>query len=350
MLYGIRDCNREPEHFWGKNQFNNVFPMSLACWMRAEGIPYIEVASADGQVVHKEEQIDRLFGLDAGISPYFAFESSYTGFADLCLEGIQRVDVVVGDASDPAQQSRALEIKLVVVPDSTTVRSDPKSWAPEIVFRPSTSTNAAAGLFLNLQRAGLVGRARDIMDPVCASVHDWGNPHEMNARAESILESFLDLIRLTEGEQVPLVMCTVWRTKGKSPVLCDDAFDIFCWTDAMFLRMIVDRALQDKSSVVSRTKRAALRAVKIVYELIVSYRFNLNVILSSMSFNAQDDKDFAISGSQTIRYMKHDRLFRPILKKDVLSKVILNGGIERLSPERRLDATLYFAYKYGTQD
>ncbi|MFG0292948.1 MAG: HindVP family restriction endonuclease [Phycisphaerales bacterium JB050] len=346
-LFGIDSSNRTPDQLWGKNRFNNAFPVSLACWLRHKGLSFTELAVDGGKLSRRERSIDILLGLSPNEKPHFWFETPFAGHEDLCLAGIERVDVVVAPVRNRSEHRRALEIKLIVVPDKATAGKPEELWAPEIVFRPSTSTNAAAALYLKLKKLNLLKKARDILDPVCSKVHGWGNPVEMSTYAPDIICAFQKLICMTESDQSPLVMCTIWRTEGQSPVLSDSAFDIICWTDCMLLSMICERSGSGKIGSVSRTTRSALRAVRIVYELILSGRFNLNVIISEMSFNHQDDKDLAINGNQTIRYMKCDRLRSPIIKQDVLKQLILGGGIEHLSPERRLDATLYFAYKYA---
>jgi hypothetical protein len=40
--------------------------------------------------------------------------------------------------------------------------------------------------------------------------------------------------------------------------------------------------------------------------------------------------------------MKSERRHTPVMKKDILSEIILNGGENRLRPERRFGQTVYF--------
>lgn len=61
-----------------------------------------------------------------------------------------------------------------------------------------------------------------------------------------------------------------------------------------------------------------------------------------MGMGTQTDKALALSGTTTHQYMHHERLTNPLLKKDVLKEIILNGGERLLSPERRFYATIYF--------
>lgn len=61
-----------------------------------------------------------------------------------------------------------------------------------------------------------------------------------------------------------------------------------------------------------------------------------------MAFGNQTDKEFAIGGSKWRQYVTSDRIVRPILPKNVVNEIIEPGYIQRLSPERRFDQTLYF--------
>ena len=61
-----------------------------------------------------------------------------------------------------------------------------------------------------------------------------------------------------------------------------------------------------------------------------------------MAFNAQTDKEFAVNGQVTRRYMKSPRKTNPAVERSALTNIILNGGEKMLSPERRFDQTVYF--------
>jgi len=62
-----------------------------------------------------------------------------------------------------------------------------------------------------------------------------------------------------------------------------------------------------------------------------------------MSLGNQTDKEFAISGNKTHKYMACDRLTKPIIHKNQIKNIILGGGQKWLSPERRFDAIIYFS-------
>lgn len=50
----------------------------------------------------------------------------------------------------------------------------------------------------------------------------------------------------------------------------------------------------------------------------------------------------SIPGNKWRNYVETQRIFRPILPKDAVHEIIEEGFIEKLSPERRFDQTLYF--------
>lgn len=67
-------------------------------------------------------------------------------------------------------------------------------------------------------------------------------------------------------------------------------------------------------------------------------RFNHKKIIDNLSYNTKNDKAFASSGNITNKYMICDRLIKPIIEKDEIKNIILGGGQNLLSPERRFDA------------
>lgn len=348
-LYGIKHSNRNPGELWGKNIFNNAFPMSLASWMRDKRIDLPTVITRNGVHSCECQSPDFLLGLPTGIDPYFQFESSYSAHSNICSDKSERVDVVICDNSDHKHEFRYLEIKLIVVPDKTTSKDSPELWAPEIVFRPSTSTNCALSVFRHLKKLESTDIALKELEPVCSKIHSWGNPTEMKSVSADLLPALRRIVTLTESLQEPAIACAVWRTEGVSPILAENAFDIIAWSNTAFMLMMCDKAESGNKSGISRPLRSALRSCRILYDLLTTKTVYLERIISDMSFETQTDKDFAISGRQSIKYMKHQRLLKPAIRRETLESLIQGPGIERLSPERRLDATLYFAYKYAAQ-
>jgi HindVP restriction endonuclease len=66
-------------------------------------------------------------------------------------------------------------------------------------------------------------------------------------------------------------------------------------------------------------------------------------IYDGMTFDNQNDKEFAISGGRSRELMACARLIKPIVARDEIKNIVLGGGQKFLSPERRFDAILYFS-------
>ena len=131
----------------------------------------------------------------------------------------------------PGRFLRAHEIKLTVVPDQTTYKHEEKFWGPELVIRPVTAIYCALGIADSCKKANVLGQVREIFEPLCHSIKDWGNEHEINAEIENILIA-LDRFQSEMWKlQKPMLMQPIWKTEGKSPILMSSAFDIFIWSD-----------------------------------------------------------------------------------------------------------------------
>ncbi len=70
-------------------------------------------------------------------------------------------------------------------------------------------------------------------------------------------------------------------------------------------------------------------------------KFNHKAIIDTLSFNTKNDKAFASAGNITNKYMACDRLKNPIITKSDIKNIILGGGQNLLSPERRFDAIIF---------
>ena len=66
--------------------------------------------------------------------------------------------------------------------------------------------------------------------------------------------------------------------------------------------------------------------------------FNHQLIIDSYTYNTKNDKAFAINGLNTYAYMASSELREPRIKKEEIKNIILGGGQNYLSPERRFDA------------
>lgn len=353
QLFGIQNSNRSGIDLWGKNQFNSTFPLSLACYMREKNIPVIYLTLDENlNVIPIELSVNDLFGTTLPTSDlYYSFETQFDPYKTITYDSIERVDLVVSEKNIdskkrtiPGEQFRALEVKLTVVPDNSTHALDEELWAPEIVIRPATTMYCALGTAISCK--DYKKEIRDIFEPICNNIKSWGNETEASLLLPNLLKALDNFQGKFYKYQIPTIMQPIWKTQGKTPFLHDNAFDIFVWSDFALARLFIDLAKKSKENNISRHARSALRLGRFLFEYSRSGKVHLHNIYSEMTYSYQSDKEFSVSGRVTHRYMKHSRLRNPILSKDIIKKIILNGGERNLSPERRFDQSIYFSSGY----
>lgn len=153
------------------------------------------------------------------------------------------------------------------------------------------------------------------------------------------------------GEQKPYILQTIWKTKGKTPHLADDAFDLFVWSDFAIVLATVLQAETERGQKVKRSYRSVIRFAKVMYELARQREtIQIKQIYRGLTFSAQTDKELAMGGRVTRNFLTSPRRTRLLFPPSVLKKIILGGGHEKLSPERRFDQTVYFAAKHYFDD
>lgn len=340
-LYGINHSNRTNNDLWGKNQFNSSFPISLACYMRDTGCKAVYLhLNKNLEVEVSELSFDDIFQTKIKNDElYFAFESKYEPYQRFSRNDIGNIDLVIKDTND--NFLLPLEIKLTVLPDSGTSTKSESEWGSELVIRPATTKYCALGIAESCQDD--FKTIRELFEPIGAGIQDWGNTVEILANFTDMLDIIDDFQKDFYCCQKPLLMQPLWKTQGQNPLLAENAFDIFIWSDFALSRLFLDNARNKQDGkLVNRQMRSAARFFRSMYHVSTSGKIPLDRIYTEMSFGRQTDKEFAVNGSITNKYMRSKRLLKPVMSKDVISKVILNGGEKLLKPERRFDQTLYF--------
>jgi len=345
-LYGIEHSNRSPDNHWGKNCFNSSYPAATASYMLEHNIPaiYIKLEERDGHlaVVASEIPIREVFncGDSRANQLYFAFESVFEPYQAYSFDAIDGIDLVIKDLS--GKFLSPLEVKLTVLPDSTTYMKSEDKWGSEIVVRSATTSYCALGMYDAVKDEARA--VREIFEDACSSIESWENNFEMTHRTASLCTSIDAFQKQYYSRQRPLVMQTLWKTQGKSPMLAENAFDIVIWSDYAFSRLFIDSSYEP-SATMSRPMRASARLARCLWELSKSGKIRVVDIYRQMAFGNQTDKEFSIPGNKWKNYVSSPRTECPILPKDVVTSIIQDGYIEKLSPERRFDQTLYFTVR-----
>ncbi len=340
-LYGITNSNRKTKDLWGKNQFNSTFPVALACYMRDKGIkPIYLMLNENLQVEAAEITFDEVFNSTLENEElYFDFESKFDPYQAYSFDDIGGIDLVVKD--NKGGFLRPLEIKLTVLPDSSTAKQSEDNWGSEIVLRPPTTKYCALGIADSCR--GEFNKIRDIFEPICHDMQNWGNKYEILDKLPKILSGIDTFQENYLRFQKPLLLQPIWKTQGKSPWLADNAFDIFIWSDFALSRLFLDASTQNLANKkITRQMRSSARLARFLYHISTTGKAPLTSIYTEMAFGLQTDKEFAVNGSVTRNYMDSPRKKTPIIERSALSEIILNGGEKQLSPERRFDQTIYF--------
>jgi hypothetical protein len=338
-LYGIEHSNRAKKDFWGKNQFNSSFPVALACYMRDKDIKAVYISlSPNFKILNSEISFDEVFRTKLPNKDLnFCFESKFEPYVDFSREDIGGIDLVIKDMQD--NFITPLEIKLTVIPDHSTASDIEENWGSELVIRPATTKYAALGIIQAVQ--GRLEEIRKIFEPVCADIQHWSNKHEIADKIPSLVSALNTFEKEFIDYQKPLLMQPIWKTKGQSSILHDDAFDVFVWSDFALTRLFIESAHGNPSNI-SRATRSTARLARILYEISVQKKTNIEYIYTDMDFGHQTDKEFAVNGGITRNYMTSNRRLTPIMSKNCLLDIILGGGEKLLHPERRFDQTVYF--------
>lgn len=297
-------------------------------------------------VVCDEIPITKLFHCDSGDpkSLEFDFESVFEPYRQYVYdeESIDGIDLVVKDMN--GKFLSPLEVKLTVFPDNSTCNKEEEYWGSELVIRSATTSYCAFGMYDSIRDKAQDARA--IFEPSCADIGSWTNEYEMSHKTAHLREGLDAFEREFFAYQKPLIMQTLWKTQGKSPLLADKAFDIIVWSDFAFSRLFIDDTMGETSSM-TREMRATAKLSLALWELCKAQKIRITDIYRQMTFGNLTDREVSPNGKKWRRYINTDRLQNFSLSKDAVYEIIEEGCIDRLSPERRFDQTLYFTMRGG---
>ena len=294
--------------------------------------------------------MEEVFGTDArGSNIHFDFEAEFEPFWPYSVGNLDCIDVVIREKrKQKLAFVRPLEIKLTVIPDQTTFNQKKKDWGPELVLRPASTSYMAMSIYheiASLSDTASKMRAREIFEDYAANVGNWDNKYELHKKKEKLLDCLGTFLKEFHNHQKPFLLHPLWMTTGKSPELETKCFDVFIWSDFGLCRMLVEQSWSNKTDRISRFDRECARLVRFMNDLLTVGRSDVKRIYREMTFAIQTDKACSLPGEKTRQYMNHERRWEPILEKKILPEIILNGGENLLSPERRFDATIFFTCK-----
>lgn len=336
-LFGLNKTNRDfsQNETWGKNQFNSSFPAALCCYLHSKNIDANYLCIKNGEFKADLIGIEKAFGANPLDSQtYFAFEAQHSPYQKYVIGNLPRTDLVI-QKEGSGECLVGLEVKLTALPDNTTCGLSDNLFGCEIVVRPDSIVYLACSI-----AASLGSELGDLLPEI--DISDWTEPRQALEKIDVIVSSIENIAIALEKNQSAFLIQPVWKTLGKSPELSENCLDIFIWSDAgfsHFLSQIANRSSDSKS--ITRQTRTAIWLFKMLLDVKHKGKFNHHNIIDSLSYNTKNDKAFATAGNITNRYMRTERLSKPIITKSEIKNIILGGGQNMLSPERRFDAILF---------
>ena len=343
-LFGLSNCNKDlrDARNWGKNIFNSTFPTALVLYMDSLGISPVYLKLGGPLRIEKSYiSVQELFGLPR-LDPalFFAFSGDFAPYRAYMLGDVERTDLVT-QRQDTGESLVALEIKLTAIPDETTSKLKEASYSAELVVRAPTIEYLAMGMchkFRKLQKD-----PKKIVPRSLARLNSWTD----EGRAIPHLAEMADMIDEISGlfmdHQSPLLMQPIWKTEGKKATLTEDCLDVFVWSDFAFTRLFLDSARRDieaKAERIQRPTRALVWVTKMMVDFSVNGKFASKTIIDELTYKKDNDKAFSLSGTATFPYLECPELKTPRVKKSEIKNIVIGGGQNLLSPERRFDAVL----------
>jgi hypothetical protein len=342
-LFGINHSNRDfsQRTSWGKNQFNSAFPASLASYMASQKLDnvYLRLGKTQ-QVIHDKISTQALYGIEPDSNDlFYSFESIYSPYQQFVKGNLPRIDLVIQNRKF-GNCLKGIEIKLTALPDNSTCDLLEDLFGTEIVIRPDTIVYLACSI-ASIYKDNFIQLNQFFRNKFDALI-DWTN-------AENILPFIPEMIRTIDQittanllKQEPLIMQPVWKTEGKSPRLAQNCLDIFVWSNFAFIELFADDARKQNNVVkITRPIRTLIWLCKMLYDFNKLGQFNHQQIIDELSYNTKNDKAFSINGCITLPFMRSKELSKPRIQIDEIKRIILGGGQNLLSPERRFDAIIF---------
>ncbi len=343
-LYGVKYSNRDfaQADTWGKNQFNSSFPAGLTNFLASKNIDNVYIfLDKELKVQHSKISAEKLYGAKPNSDDlFFSFESQYTPYQQLVIGSLPRVDLVTQSRGN-GQVLRPIEVKLTALPDNSTCHLSEENYGCEIVIRPDTIVYLACSIAENFKDDSK--QLIQIFGDRFAEIADWSNGVSVWPYIPDMIYAIDKIVLSVLEKQEPILLQPVWKTNGKSSKLSDNCLDVFVWSNFAFTQLFLDvaRGELSENNRITRQIRTIIWLFKMLYDFAKQGQINHHKIIDELSYNTKNDKAFSVSGRVTHKYMTCPELIKPRIDKKDIKKIILGGGQDLLSPERRFDAIIY---------
>ena len=354
-LYGLEHATHDftKERSFGKNIFTNALPISLSVYMAAVlGLDpgWVKAVDRDGRldIEHGARPLSDIIGV-APEDAYWCFEEGFNGYDRYATGQVNNSDIVVKNRHTGAEVS-AFEVKLTVVPTSSTACKPRNEQSCELVVRPPSIEQ----LCFSIAAGYGPDRRHDIGDIIaehlrCPMDYDWSNERYMLDKLRFVTEAAEEIALCNIDKQRPFLLDAIWRTIGKSPALDEEAFDVFFWSDLAFLQFFTKSTwtqIKNCDNRIGRPARSVIWLVKALWDYSTQGLVTFERAHSAITFGGQTDKAGAFTGAVSLDMVKCEQFFHPRIRRDEYLNIVKPEGIRFLSPERRLDGVLVSQYEY----
>ena len=339
-LFGQKHSSRDYTRAdsWGKNQFNSSFPASLVAYMYSKGIKPVYICTDENnEIIHKYISGKELLGIDPlHEEAYYNFEAGFAPYEIFYQGEREKIDLVMLNHKTNEVLS-GLEVKLTALPDNTTKSQDESLWGTEIVMRPPTICFLACSICANYNSLEGKERLRSMLRNV-PQINHWEEIEEVLSHYAEIEDSILSVSKDMCDRQMPLIIQPIWKTEGNKMRLREDCLDVFVWSNLSVIQMCRADGLEVRR--ITRFNRTIIWLYKMLLDFVTYNTFDYKRIIRLQSYNLANDKAFAMPGTKSHRFLEGAELLHPRISKYEIKNIILGGGQNLLSPERRFDAVL----------
>lgn len=340
-LFGQKHSSRDytKAKCWGKNMFNSSFPASLVAYMYSKGIkPVYICTNKANEIVHDYIDGKSLLGIDPLCDDaFYNYEAGYSPYEKFYFGDREKIDLVMMNNATN-QVCRGLEVKLTAVPDNTTRVKDESEWGSEIVMRPPTICFLACSICTNYNTAEEKEHLRNMLKKV-PQINHWEEINEVASHYSEILSSILEVSSDMCDIQTPLILQPIWKTEGNKMRLREDCLDVFAWSNLAVIQMSA-KGEANQTGTINRFQRTIIWLYKMLLDYVTYDSFDYKRIIRLQSYNLANDKAFSMPGNKSHDFLKSPELRSPRISKYEIKNIILGGGQNLLSPERRFDAVL----------
>ncbi len=339
-LFGQKHSSRDYSDpaFWGKNQFNSSFPASLLAYMSYKRVRPVYIKYSDGATIHDYLDASAVLGIDPlSDNAFYNYEAGFAPYEQFYSGKRENIDLVMLDNLNN-RLLRGLEIKLTALPDNTTKSLTEEQYSSEIVVRPPTICFIACSICMNYRNDQSIIRLRNLLSGV-PQINHWEEADEVSQYYPEIEAAVLRVCSDMSVQQQPIMVQPIWKTQGLKPILANDCLDIFVWSNLAVLMMCISDGA-NRNHDINRFQRTIIWVYRMLFDYVTYGSFDYMRIIKNHSYGRANDKAFAMTGLRTHKFLACDELTHPRINKNEIKNIILGGGQDLLSPERRFDAAI----------